>query len=65
MPLSANLPLYTQIAIGILVAVLLLALASMLRGLIERIITAALQLVRYLLGTLERIVSAPFRALGR
>ena len=59
------MPLYIEIALGVVVGWLLLTQASMLWGLIERIIAAALQLVRDVLRTLERIFSAPFRALAR
>ena len=59
------MPLYIQIALGIMLAVLLLNQASMLRGLIERIITATVQVIREILRTLERIFSGAFRALAR
>ena len=59
------MPLYTQIALGIVVAVVLLALVSVLSGLIERILSAAVAIIRDLLRTLERILTAPFRALAR
>ncbi len=57
--------LYIEIALGVVIGWLLLTQASMLRGLIERIISAVLQLIRDILGTLERILTAPFRAFSR
>lgn len=59
------MPLYIQIALGILLALVLLTQISMLRDLIDRIISAILRIVRDVLGTVERIFSAAFRALAR
>ena len=59
------MPLYIQIAIGILLAAVLLTQAAMLRDLVERIISAVLQLVRDVLRTLERIFASAFRAFAR
>ena len=59
------MPTYLQIALGILLAALLLTQAAMIRDLVERLIAAALQVVRDVLKTLERIFSAAFRAFAR
>ena len=59
------MPAYIQIALGILLALVLLTQVSMLRDLIDRIITAILRLARDVLGTVERIFSAAFRAFAR
>ena len=59
------MPTYIQIALGVLLAALLLTQAAMLRDLVERLITAALQIVRDVLKTLERIFSAAFQAFAR
>lgn len=59
------MPLYIEIALGILLALVLLTQTSMLLDLIDRIITAILQLARDILRTLERIFSAAFRAIAR
>ncbi len=59
------MPLYIQIALGIMLAVLLLTQASMLRGLIDRVVNTALQVVREILRALERIFSILLRPLAR
>lgn len=59
------MPLYIEIALGILLALVLLTQTSMLLDLIDRIITAILQLARDILRTLERIFSGAFRAIAR
>ena len=59
------MPLYIQIGLGVALAVLLLSRASELKALFDQIIKAILQVVREILGTLERIFSAAFRAFAR
>ena len=59
------MPVYIQIALGILLAVVLLTQAAMLRDLAERVIAAVLQIVRGILRTVERIFNSAFRAFAR
>jgi len=59
------MPSYIEIALGILLALVLLTQAAMLLDLIEKLITAVLQLARDVLRSLERIFSAAFRAVAR
>ena len=59
------MPLYTQIGLGVALAVLLLSRTSELKALLDQVIKAILQVVREILGTLERIFSAAFRAFAR
>ena len=59
------MPLYIQIGLGVALALLLLTRASEVKALLDQVIKAILQVVREILGSLERIFSAAFRAFAR
>ena len=59
------MPLYMQIALGIVLSVLLLAVISMVGRVFDRVIGGTVQLLRDVIRALEHIITAPFRAISR